>query len=84
MSDERVPEADNAAGRVARRHTAERLARLISKRVAPARQGGEEPVDVRIVATSGAPVQTLVSRGELDAELAKALAGAEVESRALR
>jgi DNA-binding NtrC family response regulator len=66
------------------RHTAERLARLLSRRVAPARQGGEEPVDLRLVATSGAALQTLVSRGELDAELAKALNGVEVESLALR
>jgi DNA-binding NtrC family response regulator/pSer/pThr/pTyr-binding forkhead associated (FHA) protein len=66
------------------RHTAERLARMLSRRVAPARQGGEEPVDLRLVATSAAPLQTLVSRGELDADLAKALNGAEVESLALR
>ena len=66
------------------RHTAERLARLLSRKVAPARAGGEEPVDLRIIATCHAQPSTLVSRGELDPELAKALAGAEVESISLR
>ncbi|MBK7858850.1 MAG: sigma 54-interacting transcriptional regulator [Archangiaceae bacterium] len=66
------------------RHTAERLARLLSRKVAPARAGGEEPIDVRLIATCHAPTATLVSRGELDAELSKAVQGVEIESLALR
>jgi len=66
------------------RHTAERLARLLSRKVAPARAGGEEPVDLRVIATCHAQPAALVSRGELDPELAKALQGVEVESIALK
>lgn len=66
------------------RHLADRLARLISKRVAPARHGGEEAVDVRFIATLNAPAQALVARGELDVELAKALSGIEIETVPLR
>src|SRR5439155_18684695 len=46
--------------------------------------GGEEPVDLRVVATCVAQPSTLVARGELDPELAKALHGVEIESIALR
>jgi DNA-binding NtrC family response regulator/pSer/pThr/pTyr-binding forkhead associated (FHA) protein len=66
------------------RHASDRLARLVSRRVAPSRQGGEEPVDVRVMVTCDAPLQTLVSRGELDAELARVLAGTEIETLPLR
>ena len=66
------------------RHLSERLARLISKKVAPARQGGEEPVDVRVMVTARASLDALKTRGELDAELAKALAGVELETLPLR
>jgi DNA-binding NtrC family response regulator len=66
------------------RHSSDRLARLVSRRVAPSRQGGEEPVDVRVMVTCDAPLQTLVSRGELDAELARVLAGTEIETLPLR
>jgi DNA-binding NtrC family response regulator/pSer/pThr/pTyr-binding forkhead associated (FHA) protein len=66
------------------RHIAERMARLISRKVAPSRDGGEEPVDVRFLATCDAPLQTLVSRGEIDAELANVLAGTEIETLPLR
>jgi DNA-binding NtrC family response regulator/pSer/pThr/pTyr-binding forkhead associated (FHA) protein len=66
------------------RPAAERLARLISRKVAPARQGGEEPVDVRVVATAPAALEPLVSRGEIDPDLARALAGSEVEVLPLR
>lgn len=66
------------------RHTAERLARLLARRVAPARQGGEEPVDIRLIATASAPLHALVTRGELDAELARVLQGVEIESPPLR
>ncbi|MER2562989.1 MAG: sigma 54-interacting transcriptional regulator [Myxococcaceae bacterium] len=66
------------------RHASERLARLLSRRVAPSRQGGEEPVDVRVMVTCDAPLQTLLSRGEIDAELAKVLGGTELETLPLR
>jgi DNA-binding NtrC family response regulator len=61
-----------------------RLARMIARQVAPAPQGGEEPVDVRVLATAAAPVAVLVSRGELDVELGRALQGLEVEALAMR
>ncbi len=66
------------------RHAAERLARLVSRRVAPSRQGGEEAVDVRFMVTCDAPLQTLLSRGEIDGELAKVLTGTELETLPLR
>ncbi len=66
------------------RHAAERLARLVARRVAPSRQGGEEAVDVRFMVTCDAPLQTLLSRGEVDAELAKVLTGTELETLPLR
>lgn len=66
------------------RPAAERLARMLARRAAPARQGGEEPVDVRIVATSAAPVSRLMARGEFDAALARGLAGFEMEVPPLR
>lgn len=66
------------------RHLAERLARFVSRKVAPARQGGEEPVDVRVMATAGLSMETLVTRGEVDAELGRALSGQQVETLPLR
>lgn len=66
------------------RHSAERLARLFARKAAPSRQGGEEPVDVRVMVTCDAPLQTLLSRGEIDAELAAVLAGTELETLPLR
>lgn len=66
------------------RHLSERLARLISKKVAPARQGGEEPVDLRIMATSPVALDAMTTRGELDPELGRALAGQQVEALPLR
>lgn len=66
------------------RHAAERLARLLARRVAPARQGGEEPVDVRVMATASASVTVLSTRGELDAELARGLSGLSLEALPLR
>ncbi|WP_426746100.1 FHA domain-containing protein [Myxococcus faecalis] len=66
------------------RATAERLVRLLARRTAPARQGGEEPVDVRLLVTSLAPVAALGSKGEVDAALARALMGFELEVPALR
>ena len=66
------------------RHLSERLARLISKKVAPARQGGEEPVDLRIMATAPVAIDAMTTRGELDPELGRALTGQQVEALPLR
>jgi DNA-binding NtrC family response regulator len=66
------------------RHLSERLARFIAKKVAPARQGGEEPVDVRIMATGPVALDAMTARGELDPELGRALAGRQVEALPLR
>lgn len=66
------------------RSFADRVSRFVSGKVAPAPQGGEEPVDVRLMVTAGASLTTLASRGELDAELARVLQGIEVETVALR
>ncbi|MFZ5443688.1 MAG: sigma-54-dependent Fis family transcriptional regulator [Myxococcota bacterium] len=66
------------------RHVSERLARLISKKVAPARQGGEEKVDVRVMVTARSSLQDMVTRGELEPELARALQGVELETLPLR
>lgn len=66
------------------RHVSERLARLIARKVAPARQGGEEPVDVRVMVTARASLEAMQTRGEIDAELAKALSGLELETLPLR
>lgn len=66
------------------RHASERLARLIARKTAPARQGGEEPVDVRVMVTAKASLETLQSRNELDGELARSLSGVEVETVPLR
>lgn len=66
------------------RHLAERLARLVSRKVAPARQGGEEPVDVRVVVTVNARLDTLVGRGEVAPDLQKALQGVQLETLPLR
>ena len=66
------------------RHVSERLARLISKKVAPARQGGEEPVEVRVMVTARASLEAMQTRGEIDSELAKALGGLELETLPLR
>jgi|GEM_PF-914022 len=66
------------------RNLAERLARLLARRVAPARQGGEEPVDVRLLVTASVPVALLGTRGEVDAALARTLMGFELEVPPLR
>jgi DNA-binding NtrC family response regulator/pSer/pThr/pTyr-binding forkhead associated (FHA) protein len=66
------------------RPVADRLAKYLQRRAAPAPAGGEEPVDVRVIATTSAPLQHLVARGELDPELGRALAGTEIEALPLR
>lgn len=63
---------------------AERLTRLLTSRMAPARQGGEEPVDLRLIATASAPVQLLAAQGAVDMALAMALSGLELEVPPLR
>ncbi|HZI10305.1 MAG TPA: FHA domain-containing protein [Myxococcus sp.] len=66
------------------RPAAERLARLLTRRAAPARQGGEEPVDVRVLATAPAPLPLLATRGEVEVSLARGLTGIELEVPPLR
>jgi DNA-binding NtrC family response regulator/pSer/pThr/pTyr-binding forkhead associated (FHA) protein len=60
------------------RALAERLARLIARKTAPALQGGEEPVDVRLIVTANASLQALVMKGEVDASFLRQLAGLEL------
>ena len=66
------------------RSLAERLGRFVSRKVAPAPQGGEEQVDVRVLVTASAPVTKLIAKGVLDPELARALTGMELEAVAVR
>lgn len=66
------------------RPLAERLARLLLRRANPARQGGEEPADVRVMVTASLPVEAMAARGEVDPELARALAGQAIETVPLR
>ncbi|XXF80965.1 FHA domain-containing protein [Myxococcaceae bacterium GXIMD 01537] len=66
------------------RPTAERLTRLLARKAAPAPRGGEEPVDARLLVTCAAPLSLLAVRGEVDAALARVLAGPEVELPPLR
>ncbi|HLT31847.1 MAG TPA: FHA domain-containing protein [Myxococcaceae bacterium] len=56
---------------------AQRVARLLSRGAAPAPGGGEEPVDVRVMATASAPLRELAERGEVPGKLAEAF-GARV------
>ncbi|HLL81588.1 MAG TPA: sigma 54-interacting transcriptional regulator, partial [Longimicrobium sp.] len=63
---------------------AERLAHAIARKMATAPQGGEEPVDVRIIASAGQPLETLTSKEGFDEGLARALAGVEIELSPLR
>lgn len=62
----------------------ERLVRLLAHQVAPARQGGEEPVNLRLIATTSAPAQALAAQGEMDMALAMTLSGLEIEVASLR
>ncbi|HSP77599.1 MAG TPA: sigma 54-interacting transcriptional regulator, partial [Myxococcaceae bacterium] len=66
------------------RALAERLARLLARKTAPVRQGGEEPVDLRLIATAGAPLQVLAARGDAEASLARQFAGFELRLPPLR
>jgi len=66
------------------RLTAERLALLLARKTAPAPQGGEEPVDVRLFATSSFSAQELTAKGELEASLLRQLSGLAVELPPLR
>jgi len=62
----------------------ERLVRLLARKAAPVRQGGEEPVDLRLIATGSTPTQLLAAKGEVDPALAMALSGLEIEVPPLR
>lgn len=66
------------------RGLAERLGRLIAQKVAPARHGGEEPIDVRVIATSLNSMRVMSQRSEIEGELANALTGIEIEQLPLR
>jgi len=66
------------------RALSERLARLLSRKRAPGREGGEEPVDVRLLATATAPPRVLVQRADMEDALASRLAGLELELLPLR
>ncbi|QRO01667.1 sigma 54-interacting transcriptional regulator [Archangium violaceum] len=66
------------------RAMAERLARLLARKTAPARQGGEEPVDFRLIVTAGTPLSALVAKGEVEASLIRQLAGLELQVPPLR
>jgi DNA-binding NtrC family response regulator/pSer/pThr/pTyr-binding forkhead associated (FHA) protein len=66
------------------RALAERLARLIARKTAPALQGGEEPVDFRLIVTANAPLQGLVVKGEVEASFLRQLAGLELAIPPLR
>jgi DNA-binding NtrC family response regulator len=61
-----------------------RLTRLLSNKNAPSRQGGEERVDCRVLATITTSMGAAVSRGDVDAELAKLFGSAFIEVPALR
>jgi DNA-binding NtrC family response regulator len=66
------------------RTSAERLALLLARKAAPAPQGGEEPVDVRLLATSNFSLHALTAKGELEASLLRQLSGLAVELPPLR
>ncbi|WP_257460199.1 sigma-54-dependent Fis family transcriptional regulator [Archangium lipolyticum] len=63
---------------------AERLARLLARKTAPARRGGEEPVDFRLIVTTSAPLHVLAAKGEVEASLVRQLAGIELQVIPLR
>ncbi|MFP2964037.1 helix-turn-helix domain-containing protein, partial [Myxococcus sp. 1LA] len=51
---------------------------------APARQGGEEPVDVRVLATAPSSVSLLATRGDVDPALSRVLSGFELDMPPIR
>jgi len=63
---------------------AERLVQAIGRKVTRAPQGGEEPVEVRILASAGQPLAALVQRDSFDENLARLLAGVEIDLSPLR
>jgi len=66
------------------RSLAERLSRLLARKTAPAPQGGEEPVDFRLIATASASLPALAAKGEVEASLVRLLAGFELDLPPLR
>ncbi len=66
------------------RSIAERLSRLLARKTGPARQGGEEPVDFRLMATTSTSLHPLAAKGEVDASLVRQLAGFELALPPLR
>jgi DNA-binding NtrC family response regulator/pSer/pThr/pTyr-binding forkhead associated (FHA) protein len=61
-----------------------RLAGLLARKRAPAREGGEEPVDVRLLATASAPLRGLVERALVHEALADRLTGLALQLPPLR
>jgi DNA-binding NtrC family response regulator/pSer/pThr/pTyr-binding forkhead associated (FHA) protein len=57
----------------------ERLGGLFERKAAPARQGGEEPVNVRVVSTSRQSLVALAQRSQLAAALARVFGKNEIE-----
>jgi DNA-binding NtrC family response regulator len=61
------------------RTLADRLSQHLQKRTAPAPQGGDEPVDVRILCSAVQQLPVLAERDQFDRALAQAVAGNEIE-----
>lgn len=60
------------------RGLADRLVQHLARGTAPARQGGDEPVDLRLLCSASASLAALAERGEIDGPVAEALAGREI------
>jgi DNA-binding NtrC family response regulator len=65
------------------RQLAQALARSLKDRTVVLPSGTEATVDVRLLATSSAPLKELKSRGDIDPELGELLSGSEIEVPAL-
>lgn len=63
---------------------AARLARLFEGRRAPSPRGGEEPVDLRLIATSTRPLAELLIEGAFDPALERLLSTTQIEMPPLR
>lgn len=57
----------------------ERLIQHLQRKTAPAPQGGDEPVDVRVLCTTLHPLGVLAERDQLDKGLGQTLAGLDIE-----
>jgi DNA-binding NtrC family response regulator len=66
------------------RQLSSRLVKHLAHQTAPSRQGGEEAVNVRVIATISVSLGLAVSRGDIDVDLAKILNSTSIEVPALR